>query len=207
MRQQTLLKIVNLMRTNLDKGLTILDISKRLKIGYRPAYMHIAGMEKEDLIKVEKVGNAKQCFLNLSNVKTKHLLEEADITKKEEILKKTPKLRGVLNPLIQNLAERFISELHSIVLFGSYAKGTSVKNSDVDLLVIVNNLKNKTLREAIEQECASYQHSYNIKISPLITDVWEFKKMLQSKEVNVGKESRQYGISVHGHEFFWRLLQ
>ncbi len=206
MRQQTLLKIVNLMRVDLDKGLTILYISKKLKIGYRPAYMHIAGMEKEGLIKVEKVGNAKQCFLNLSNVNTKHLLEEVDITKKEELLKKTPKLRLVLEPLIQNLAERFVSELHSIVLFGSYAKGTSVKNSDVDLLFIVNNLKNKNLRGAIEQECASYQHSYSIKISPLITDVEEFKKMLQSKELNVGKESRQHGISLYGYEFFWRLL-
>ena len=48
MRQKTLLKIIGLMRTNLDRGLTILEISKKLKIGYRPAYNHITEMEKED---------------------------------------------------------------------------------------------------------------------------------------------------------------
>ena len=49
MRQKTLLKIIGLMRKNLDKGLTILEISKQLKIGYRPAYNHITEMEKEGI--------------------------------------------------------------------------------------------------------------------------------------------------------------
>ena len=65
MRQKTLLKIIGLMRSKLDEGLTILNISKKLKIGYRPAYNHITEMEKEEIIKVEKVGNAKKCSLNL----------------------------------------------------------------------------------------------------------------------------------------------
>ena len=35
--------------------------------------------------------------------------------------------------------------------------------------------------------------------------VKEFKKMLASKELNVGKEVREYGISLYGHELFWRV--
>ncbi|MBI2105439.1 nucleotidyltransferase domain-containing protein [Candidatus Woesearchaeota archaeon] len=206
MRQKTLLKIVQLMRKGLDKGLTILEISKQLKIGYRPAYNHIIEMEKEEIILINKIGNAKQCSLNLSNPKTRHLLESLDISKKEELYKENPKLR-VIDDLILKLIEKFISKIHSIVLFGSYAKGTATKQSDIDLLFITSNLSDKNLREAIERESAGYQYSYNIKISPLITDIEEFKKMLKSKELNVGKEVKEYGISLYGHEIFWRIIE
>lgn len=206
MRQKTLLKIIGLMRKEIGKGQTILEISKKLEIGYRPAYMHIASMEKEGIIKVEKIGNAKQSTLNLENVKTRHLLGEIDILRKEELFKENPRLRAVIESLISRLTEKFISRIHSVVLFGSYAKGTATKQSDIDLLFVVSNLKDKSLREAIERESASYQYSHNLRVSPLITDIDEFKKMLKSKELNVGKETREYGISLYGHEIFWRIV-
>jgi len=206
MRQKTLLKIIRLMRKGLDIGLTILNISKQLKIGYRPAYNHITEMEKEQIVQIEKIGSSKQCRLNLTSPKTRHLLESLDIIRKEEIYKENPKLKQIIENLITKLTEKFISEIQSIVLFGSYAKGTATKKSDIDLLFVVNGLKNKVLRESIERECASYQYSHNIKVSPIITDIEELKKMLKAKELNVGKEIREYGISLYGHEMFWRVI-
>ena len=206
MKKETLLKIIGLMRKNLDKGFTILEISKKLKIGYRPAYNHIHTMGEEGMIKIEKIGNAKQCSLNLNNAKCRHLLEELDILKKEGIYKENPKLKAIIENLISKLTENFISEIHSIILFGSYAKGTATKQSDIDLMFIVNDLKNKKLREAIERESARYQYSYNTKISPLITNIDELKKMLKAKELNVGKETKEHGISLYGHEMFWRVI-
>lgn len=206
MRQKTLLKIIGLMRKELDKGLTILDISKKLKIGYRPAYNHIIEMEKEGIIKVSKIGNSKQCMLNLENTKTRHLLQELDIIRKEELYTKNLRIRTIIESIIIKLTEKYASEILSLILFGSYAKGTSTKQSDIDLMFIVSDLKNKSSREAIERECASYQYSHSIKISPLITNIEEFKKMLKTKELNVGKEAREYGISLYGHEFFWRII-
>src|SRR3989344_8091484 len=180
MRQRTLLKIIGLMRKSLDKGLTILEISKRLKIGYRPAYMHIANMEKEGIIQIHKIGSAKQCSLNFSSPKTRHLLVSLDLERKEELYKENHRLK-IIEYIILKLIERFISEIHSVVLFGSYAKGTATKQSDIDLLFIISDLKNKNLREAIERESVSYQYSHNIRISPLITNIEEFKKMLKSR--------------------------
>ena len=200
------MKIAGLMRKHLDRGLTILEISRQLKIGYRPAYNHILAMEKESMIKVERVGNAKQCLLNLENARTRHILEEVSMLKKEELLKENQKLRAALEGLIQKLTGQFISEVHSIALFGSYAKGTFTKPSDVDLLFIVADMKGRNLREGIERECASYQYSHNMKVSPLITDISEFGKMLKSKGFNVGREAREYGMPLYGFEMFWRLM-
>ena len=206
MRQKTLLKIVGLMRKDLNKGLTILEISKRLKIGYHPAYNHIIEMEKEGIVKVERVGSAKKCSLMLGNEKTRHLLEEVDIAKKEGLYQKNFRLRQV-EGLISKLTEKFISEIFSVVLFGSYAKETATKQSDIDILFIVRSMVDKKLREAIERECASYQYSHNLKISPLIVDIKEFKKMLSSKEINIGKEAKEQGVSLYGYEIFWRIIE
>ena len=206
MRQKTLLKIIGLMRTKLGGGLTILEISKRLKIGYRPAYNHIGEMESEGIIKINKIGSSKQCSLNISNPKTKHLLETLDIERTEDIYKGNQKLK-ILDGLVSKLTEKFMSDIHSIVLFGRYAKGTATKQSDIDLLFILSNIRDKNIRESIERESASYQYSHNVKISPLITDIGEFKKMLKAKELNVGKEVKEYGISLYGHELFWRIIE
>lgn len=206
MKQETLLKIIGLLRKSLDRGLTILEISKTLKIGYDPAHNHIIEMDKQGIITINKVGNAKQCSLNLNNNKTRNLLQEADLAKAEGIYKENPKIKNILETLISKLTEKYIAEMQSIILFGSYAKNTQKKDSDIDILFIVNDLKNKQLREDIERECSSFEYSHNIKISPIITDITEFKKMLTAKELNVGKEAREYGISLYGSEKFWRIL-
>ncbi len=207
MRTETLLKIMELFRKNLGKGLTILEISKKLKIGYRPAYNHINSMAEENIIYINEVGKAKQCFINLKNEKCRHILGEVDMLRKERLYKKEIKVKNILTKLISKLSERYISEIQTIILFGSYSKGTADRDSDIDILFVVNNIKNKELRSDIERECASYQYSHNIRVSPLITDIGEFKKMLEGEELNVGKEVREYGICLYGSEMFWRVIK
>jgi len=206
MRRETVLKIIGLFRKNLGKDFTILEISKLLKIGYRPAYNHIADLEKIKAITTKKVGSAKQCSLNLENAQSLHFLQEIDLERKEELYKSNPKLKAILEEILSKIIYQITSSIHSIVLFGSHAKGTATRSSDIDLLFIVSNIKDISARNTIERECANYQHSHNIKISPLITNMEEFKKMLKSKEINVGKEVKGCGIALYGSEQFWRLI-
>ena len=206
MRRETVLKIVGLFRKSLGKEFTIREISKLLGIGYRPAYNHIAELEKIKAIITKKAGGAKLCSLNLENAQSLHFLQEIDLTRKEELYKSNQKLKAILEDILSKIIPQIISSLHSIILFGSHAKGTATKSSDIDLLFIVSNIKDKYVRDIIERECASYQYSHNVKISPFITDIEEFKKMLKSKEINVGKEAKEYGIALYGSEAFWRLI-
>ncbi len=206
MRRETLLKIMGLFRKDLDKGLTILEISKKLKIGYRPAYNHIKAMSEQNIVTIEIVGRASQCFLNTKNEKTRHILEEVDMLRKNELFTKDVRLKNILESLIAKITQKFEAKIQSIVLFGSYAKEKATKGSDLDVLFIVSDMRDKVLRAEIERECASVQYSHNIKVSPLIADANEFRKMLRAEELNVGKEVREYAVSVYGYEQFWRLI-
>ena len=102
MKQETLLKIIELLRNNLDNGLTILKISQTLKIGYDPAHKHIIEMYKQNIITINKVGNAKQCFLNIKNDKCRNLLQDADLIKIDNIYKNIRRL------LCQSLLLKFL---------------------------------------------------------------------------------------------------
>ena len=206
MRQQTILKIIALLRAHLDRGFTILEISKKLSIGYRPAHMHISELEKKKVIMTQKVGNAKQCTLNLENAQCRHFLQEGDLQRQEELYAKNTKIKNILSEMLSKMTEQIAASLHCIILFGSYAKGTATKNSDIDLLFMLSDMKDKAVRTHIERICASYHYSHNVRISPMITDQKEFLKMLKSKELSVGKEAKEHGIAIYGSEQFWRLI-
>jgi predicted nucleotidyltransferase len=206
MRHETVMKIINLMRNDLGEGFTILEISKKLKIGYRPAYNHISELNERDIILIKKVGHSKQCFINLESEKAKLLLQESDIIKKEKLFQKNKRIKNILEELNNKITIEIPNKLHSIILFGSYAKGTFKKSSDVDLLFIVSNIEDKFVRENIQRECSAYQYSHNIEINPIISDIVQFRKMIESKGLNVGKEAKEFGIVLYGIEQFWRQI-
>ena len=206
MRRETALKIIALLRKEKGEGPTIREISKKLHIGYRPAYNHIMGLEKEEAIILKTVGKAKQSSLNMDSLKCRYLLQEVDLIRKEGLYNKNKTLKAVLENLIKKITNKFTAEIHSICLFGSYAKGMATKASDVDLFFMVGDLKKKSMREAVERECAGYQYSHNLNISPFITDIEEFKKMLKAQEMTIGKEVRDSGIALYGSEQFWRVI-
>ena len=182
MRQKTLLKIIGLMRKGLGKGLTILEISKQLKIGYRPAYNHITEMEKEGIIEIEKIGSSKQCKLNLASPQTRHLLESLDLTRKKEIYQQNPKLKTVIESLISKLTEKFISEVHSIVLFGSYAKNTERKESDIDIYIETTNPK-------IKEEAQKIYDLISVKIGKFNVNDLLIKEIMKNHAIIKGGEN------------------
>ncbi|MCX5867013.1 MAG: nucleotidyltransferase domain-containing protein [Proteobacteria bacterium] len=65
------------------------------------------------------------------------------------MVKKTPLKREITNILVNLFQERGI-DLNKIVIFGSWAKNTQKKDSDIDLIIVSKNFRNKGLFERVK---------------------------------------------------------
>jgi len=91
--------------------------------------------------------------------------------------------KKLLNELELKLKEVFGDNLVSLVLYGSVARGDFRKDSDIDLLIILENLpKEKLLRQKlfidVEKEISFdelYVKGYNTILSPILKTSEEAK--------------------------------
>jgi len=88
------------------------------------------------------------------------------------------------------------------LLFGSTARKTRVRVSDVDLFFVVSEIK---YADKIKRICNTYNIKYDIKLSPVLVSLKEFRKMLIERNDftnNLLKEK----IVLFGLEFYYAEL-
>lgn len=93
---------------------------------------------KENILDYKKEGKNKIFFIK-NNLKAKNYIYSAEINKLNKVLEKYPRLSVILGDIKKNFSKGMI------ILFGSYAKGNSKENSDIDIYLETNDnkIKNK----------------------------------------------------------------
>ena len=154
------LEIVSLFRGNYKARFYLREISKLSKISLKTCQNTLINLEKAKILKSKTEGKNKYFSLNLENIKTKSYLQQAEIYQTDIFIEKYPQFKMFLKSL--NITD-------SIIVFGSFAKFTADKNSDLDLLIISNkelklpfhllpfnphqiNMTEKTFLKAINQQ-------------------------------------------------------
>lgn len=180
------LQILRLLIENKEKKYSIRQVSLERKINYKSAYQAIIKLKKEGIINMEKYGNTTLCSFNNTFNNSTFLVENY----RRESLIKDKKFRAIFNSL------NGINDFFLAILFGSYIKGTAVKNSDIDLLVITNNIK------LIQEELSILPFELHL------TDITlqDFITMLKSKEDTVVSEALKKNIILIGIEDYYRVI-
>lgn len=184
------LKVLKLFVDNKEKSFTIKKAAEALKINYKIVYGEITKLEKEELIKIAKHGNAKVCVFNYKY--HSKIVEIEEIRKQELFKNKDIKL-------IYSRIKEAKSPFYCLVLFGSYANKTNQKGSDIDLCLIADN-------EKINKEVQSM-----LSITPMNIHLQDFSSehfllMLKSREVTVGNEIVKKNVILHGIENFYEMV-
>lgn len=93
---------------------------------------------KDNVLDYKKEGRNKIFFIK-NNLRAKNYLYSAEIYKLNKLLKKHPELSIIFEDIKKNFSKGMI------ILFGSYAKGNTKPNSDIDIYIETNNnnVKNK----------------------------------------------------------------
>lgn len=109
--------------------------------------------------------------------------------------KPTTKLHPLLRRLTRELKKIYGPRLKKIVLFGSYARGEAAPDSDMDILVVLNDLEGtiKEARRLVPLE-AELNLKYGILASCLPMSLADFENELTPFLANV----RHEGVIVHG---------
>jgi len=191
------LKIIDLMSRNPEKRFTINEIAKTLNETYSFVNRVVNKLIKDKVIIKEKIGKACLCSLNLKSDKAIALLHLNEVNKTEEFYKKNKEMKLILEDFIEKLKTKFKENIISVVLFGSYAKGTATKESDIDILIICK--KKIEITSIIRETYAQYEK----EIVSILMSLTEFKKQ---KEKPIIKEIVRYHYILFGFEEFIKIL-
>src|SRR5574337_526452 len=126
---QTTLKILGLYLDDYKKSLHLREISRETKIDVKAIQLQLKKVEKINVLSSIIRGRDKDYRLSLNNVTTKYYLVMAEIFVSIIYLKK--------NFMIKKIVGEIENKIHDpLILFGSFAKGTYTKESDVDVFII-----------------------------------------------------------------------
>ncbi len=81
----------------------------------------------------------------------------------------------IIESFVKELKGKLGNEIISIRLFGSKVRGDFKNDSDIDIFIL---LKEKTTRisDIIDNLTADYIFNYNLPLSPVFYDLFEYKK-------------------------------
>ncbi len=171
---------------------TIRELAKGIKADYKIVHTAVKRLIDKKLIGEKRVGKSLQ--LKILNKLSKEVLM-VEIERREEMLK-NKSLKIMMNSLLQNLNQVNLI----ILLFGSYANKKADKNSDIDLMFVVPDIK-------IEKKIDDAVSILPLKIHALVFSEEQFKNMLFSREINVVKEAVKNNIVLYGIEQYYSLIK
>ncbi|MBI5066536.1 nucleotidyltransferase domain-containing protein [Candidatus Woesearchaeota archaeon] len=195
--------IVALLASDITREYTIREISQVLRKNYRNTYESVQELIKNKIIHKKRVGRSDICSLDLKQEETIDSLVGAEELRKLSFKKKHSSIKILLFELISKFKK--YTSFFCMVVFGSYASGTARERSDLDLLMILPDIKQKN---NFIKEMNLMQITTNVTISPIIISENEFRDMLSSKqEINVGKETIKKHILFYNSQIFWELVK
>lgn len=176
-----------------DYTFTVNELAKETSGSYNSVSNFLRQLERFNIVEFTKKGNT-------------NLVKYNPASKYHEVIKSL--LRAENQPLKEQ-AEKYAESLYSdynlskqiksIVLFGSVARGSANQDSDIDVLVLIEDNQNK---ENITQESrkrANKSNELDNEIVPVIEELSEFKENFKHDkrfEVNVMRD----GIVLAGEE-------
>jgi predicted nucleotidyltransferase len=189
---QGLRKIFGLFHSNRESSFHVREITRRTRLNQNSTVRFLKKLEKEKILISKKDGNLKKYTLKKS-----YPAYEVLSTMDTEMFRKLPVIK-------QQAIEIFLDSLPKqpiiVVLFGSTARQTHKDDSDIDILLIVN--QRIDTKSAIRKADAQYAQ----KISDFQITFSHFKKEVKLKEEHVVQSAIHTGYPITNHIYYYRCI-
>ena len=162
---------------------------------------------KQGILRHKTEGREVFYMLNLGNPKTRKLCELFETEKREKYYQQNRRLSWALQEFSKRVFD-FLSEIQSVVLFGSAARSQLTKTSDVDMLVLAPNLKQEPFNElmkSVDKLAAEVRGLYGYPLSAVTMTVKDFETAFREKK-RIAQDVFREGIVLFGEERYYMLL-
>lgn len=183
-----------LRRIYLNPGIHKRELSKQLKIGMPSVDYALKKIDK--LIKKKKSGNQINYFLSYSSEAIVPALYAVEYSRFEEL---PSKVKLTIRSFLKELSDKPIIA----AIFGSYAKNDYTKDSDIDIFLVFQEIKNS---KNIETTAKKISMRTNAEINPVYLDYNSFRESFHNSTKEFFKNLKKTKILVMGIEW-WRQLK
>lgn len=126
---QTTLKIFSLYRNDYARRCYVREIAREIGVDLKAVQIQLKRVEAANVLSSTKRGRITEYRLNLENILTKYFMILAEAFFSLQFLAQNFLIKKALNQIGDRIDK-------PIILFGSFAKGQTTKQSDIDLLVL-----------------------------------------------------------------------
>jgi predicted nucleotidyltransferase len=159
------------------------EIVRRIHSGTGAVERELSRLERSGLVSVERIGNQKHFRANR---------ESPVFAELQGLVLKTV---GLTEPLRKAL-QPYSDKISAAFVYGSVAKGSDTARSDIDLMVVGDELSYSDLYSALHNAEAILQR----KVSPLFLSVKDWKRKASQKDSFANKVKAQPKLFILGSE-------
>jgi predicted nucleotidyltransferase len=159
------------------------EIVRRIDSGTGAVERELSRLQRSGLVSVERIGNQK------------HFRANRDSPIFAELQSLVVKTVGLTEPLRKAL-EPYSNKIKAAFVYGSVAKGSDTAHSDIDLMVVGDELSYSDLYSALQNAESLLQR----KVSPLFLSVKDWRRKVSQKDSFANKVKAQPKLFVFGSE-------
>ena len=162
------------------------DIARKKSLNQKSVSNALNKLESEGFLKSNTVGKNKEFSLNLDNMETvKNFIVAAEHIRTANFLKK----QALIKEIILKIGPAFNG---IVIIFGSYAKGTQKKDSDLDIFIAGAYDRDKVYKVS---------ELYNLQINVKNYPASAFRRALKSKDILLTEIIKNHVIISGAEEF------
>ena len=176
-------RVLALIFGNPERSFYTLEIVRNLNSGRGAVERELARLEQSGLVSIERIGNQKHYRANRGSP----IFDEL-----RGIVIKTV---GLAEPLRQSLAP-YLDKIRAAFVYGSVAKGTDTARSDIDLMVIGDDLTYGDLYAGL-QKAEKVLHR---TVNPTFLSFDDWQRKLVTKDSVIAKINAQSKLFIAGSE-------
>lgn len=133
--KKALIQVLKSYRTDYTRKFHLRELARELNLDHTSLRPHLDSLKKKGVIREEEQGRNKVFSLNHKSDLLPYYLIQAEADRTAEFLEDNNTVRAFWKNFRDKVPYKVMSKIETLVLFGSFAKGTEDKESDIDLFL------------------------------------------------------------------------